>query len=112
VAAAAERQSFPAGKRIIERGELGDSFYIVLSGRVQVTRGGEVLATLADREFFGEGGALNARPGYSLARDATVEAETHVAAAVIPVEQFAGLVASAGGFRDLVYETMRRRQPG
>ncbi|MDX6535611.1 MAG: hypothetical protein QOF68_3355, partial [Gaiellales bacterium] len=40
------------------------------------------------------------------------EAETEVVAAVIPVERFAGLVAESGGFRDLVYETMRRRRPG
>jgi CRP-like cAMP-binding protein len=44
------------GQVVIREGEVGDSLYAIVSGKVQVTRGGpgNVLATLGPGDFFGE----------------------------------------------------------
>ena len=61
------------GERVIEQGSLGESFYIVCSGKVRVTRDEDgqrrVLATLDEGAFFGEMALLSQSP-----RSASVEA--------------------------------------
>lgn len=58
VAEALEEQSFREGEKIIEEGTPGETFYIIWSGRVKVTRRRgkeeETLALLVAQDFFGE----------------------------------------------------------
>jgi CRP-like cAMP-binding protein len=51
-----ELELFKPGEDIVLAGTLGDSFYLILSGAVQVfaASGGSSLATLKKGEFFGE----------------------------------------------------------
>lgn len=42
------------GTVVIEEGERGDAFYLLIEGRVQVTRSGAQLATLTAGDLFGE----------------------------------------------------------
>jgi CRP-like cAMP-binding protein len=47
-------QRLPADTVLIEEGERGDSFYILVDGQVDVTRGGRHLNTLVPGDCFGE----------------------------------------------------------
>jgi len=47
-------QRLPADTVLIEEGERGDSFYILVDGQVDVTRGGRHLNTLGPGDCFGE----------------------------------------------------------
>ena len=61
--------SFRAGEQLMTEGAEGGAMYIIQRGRVQVTRGGKVLAELGDNNFFGEISLLTDEP-----RTATVTA--------------------------------------
>ncbi len=54
--------TFAPGDFIVRQGQVGTGFYLVVSGRVRVERGGEVLARLSAGEFFGELSVLDQMP--------------------------------------------------
>jgi len=55
-------RSAPAGTKIISRGDAGSELYLVVSGRVNVSIEGLVLATMGAKEVFGELSALSPEP--------------------------------------------------
>ncbi len=59
----------PAGKNIVEKGEEGDSMFIIVNGKVAVMNGERVLNTLGERAVFGELALLDTEP-----RTATIRA--------------------------------------
>ncbi len=61
------------GKQIVEEGQTGLGFHLVLEGKVQVLVGGEGRAQLGPGEYFGEMSLIDGGP-----RSATVVAETPV----------------------------------
>jgi CRP-like cAMP-binding protein len=69
VAAMCDEVSLDKGEALFETGEVGDSLYVVLSGAVDVVRGGTVIARLGEGECVGEMAALDWEP-----RSATVRA--------------------------------------
>ena len=50
---------FRAGDSIIRRGEPGTSMFIIVSGRVRIHAGDQVIAELGEREVIGELAALD-----------------------------------------------------
>ena len=54
VASILERRTFPGAYRIFAEGDEGDALYLVVSGRVEVVKGGVSVATLGPQECFGE----------------------------------------------------------
>ena len=62
LAARAIRVAVPAGEAIIREGEPGDRFYVVVSGRVEVSVGGRVLRELGGGDSFGEIALLRDSP--------------------------------------------------
>lgn len=54
--------SLPAGKTLITEGQPTDSFFILVSGNVQVTRQGKPVRKLGPGDFFGEIGMLSQGP--------------------------------------------------
>ncbi len=48
------RESYLLGQEIVKEGEAGDCLYVILSGGVEVSRNGELLAVLNVGEIFGE----------------------------------------------------------
>jgi CRP-like cAMP-binding protein len=82
-----ELRSFEPGQSIVERGELGDSMYIVLRGVAQVDVGGR-FHELKPGEFFGEMALVAGKK-----RTATVKAgDERVDAFRIGSEEFQGFL--------------------
>ena len=59
---AGDPRPVPAGEAIIREGEPGDRFYVVVSGRVEVSVGGRVLRELGGGDSFGEIALLRDSP--------------------------------------------------
>jgi CRP/FNR family transcriptional regulator len=62
IAAAAVEVDFPADHVIVQQGEIGTGFFVVVSGGARVVRDGRAVATLGPGEFFGELSLLDGRP--------------------------------------------------
>jgi CRP-like cAMP-binding protein len=88
VAQIADEREFESGARLIVQGEIGDSLYLIVDGRVNVVRDGAVLATLGERECVGELAILDSEP-----RSAHVDADGPVLALKIEREDFHQLMA-------------------
>ena len=71
------------GQTVIKEGQPTESFFIVTSGNVQVTRRNKPIARLGPGEFFGEIGMLDRGPA-----SATVVADGPVEAMVLSHAQF------------------------
>jgi small-conductance mechanosensitive channel len=53
---------FPPGRAIVTHGERGAALFVVISGRVEVSRDGKSLAELTSGQFFGEMALLTGEP--------------------------------------------------
>ncbi|MBX3081107.1 MAG: MFS transporter [Anaerolineae bacterium] len=62
VASIVEEQEIEAGQTIFNKGDLGDSMYIIISGKVRVHDGEHLLNYLGEREVFGEMALLDPEP--------------------------------------------------
>ncbi len=62
VASIAEELERGPGDEIIREGDVDDSLYVIVAGRVSVTKGGRVLAELAEGEVVGELALLDPAP--------------------------------------------------
>ncbi len=65
--------TYSPGQAIIREGDADNSFYIILSGQVQILKNDRLIETLGEGDCFGEMGFL-----YSTERTATVKAKTDV----------------------------------
>jgi HEAT repeat protein len=68
-------ERYADGERIFAEGDHGDSLYVVIRGKVRITKRGEPIATLGAGEAFGEMAVLDAAPRSG---DATCEGDTEV----------------------------------
>jgi len=75
--------SLQLGHTVIREGQPTESFFILVSGNVQVTRAGKPAARLGPGDFFGEIGMLDHGPA-----TATVVADGPVEAMVLSHAQF------------------------
>lgn len=62
VASIVEVVDYPKGQKIFEKGDAGESMYIVVSGEVRVHDGERTLSLLGEREIFGELALLDPEP--------------------------------------------------
>lgn len=76
-------QSYEPGSHIIEQGDRGDLFYLVVSGTVDIVRDGRVVASTTAGGYFGEIALLRDVP-----RTATVRAQGPVSVYTLEREQF------------------------
>ena len=79
--------SYEAGRTIVDEGGAGVGFYLVLEGKVEVRKGGKVLATLGKGQFFGEMSVIDGQP-----RSADVVAVTASRCWVLVAWSFAGML--------------------
>jgi CRP/FNR family transcriptional regulator, cyclic AMP receptor protein len=71
------------GKVLCREGEIGHEFFVIVDGKVQVTRQGRRVATLGGGDFLGEIALVTEIP-----RTATVTAETPVRLFVLASREF------------------------
>ena len=64
----AEVVQYGSGEVIFPLGEMGDTLYVIVRGRVAIERAGKRLSTLGPGEAFGEMGVLDAAPRSAAAR--------------------------------------------
>ncbi len=87
VASITEQCEFDAGESLITEGDLGDSLYLIIEGRVDVVKGGATIARLGPKECAGEMSILDSEP-----RSATVRASAPTVALRLGREEFDGLL--------------------
>ena len=71
------------GKVLCKEGQMGREFFVIVDGKVQVTRKGRLLATLSGGDFLGEIAVVSDMP-----RTATATAETPVRLFVLTGRDF------------------------
>ncbi len=84
VVKACEQRSYPKGTVVINEKGDSDGMYIIVSGEVDVVRGGKLIAQLKENDFFGELALLKSK-----SRSATVQVTSdNLAAIFLPVTTF------------------------
>ena len=79
--------TLPAGRVVIQEGETGEEFFVVLAGKLSVTAGGKEVAVLGEGDFFGELALFDPAP-----RDATVTCVSDCELLVIHSRRFSPLL--------------------
>ena len=95
---------FAAGKVLCKEGESGGEFYVIMSGEVEVTRGGKAVATVGDGGFFGEVSLVQDVP-----RNATVTATTPIRSFVLTRGRFLKLLDDQPGVERKVLRALANR---
>lgn len=67
IAGLTESHAVPAGETVVEQGDEGDAFYVIVSGSADVRQADRSIASLAPGDFFGEIALIDGKP-----RSATV----------------------------------------
>jgi signal-transduction protein with cAMP-binding, CBS, and nucleotidyltransferase domain len=96
--------SVKAGKTLTREGALGQEFFVVLDGEVEVTHDGKTLAVCGAGGYFGEIALLDNRP-----RTATVTAKTDVLVEVLDRREFAALLRKSPEISSQIMATMAQR---
>ena len=84
----AEPIVFKTGQVLVREGDRGREFFVILDGKMAITRDGIAIAELGPGDYFGELALLDPGP-----RDATVTATTPGEAVVVEQRRFAALLA-------------------
>ena len=92
-------EEFQPGQPIIKQGDIGDKFYVIAEGEVNIvveSQGGtRAVATLKEGSFFGEVALLRDEP-----RNATVQASTPVLTYALSKENFLAAVKAHKSFEE------------
>lgn len=79
--------SYKVGDTIVNEGETGVGFYLILDGGAEVRKGGKTLASLGKGQYFGEMALIDGRP-----RSADVVATQPTTCWALTSWSFAGLI--------------------
>jgi potassium-dependent mechanosensitive channel len=101
------RQLFPAGQVVCKENDPGDSFYIILSGSVEVLsqKADQYIATLHEGEFFGEISLLLGTP-----RTATVRTSEDAILFVVERHDLQKLLEEQPNLADQIAQKLSERQ--
>jgi CRP/FNR family cyclic AMP-dependent transcriptional regulator len=94
---------FMGGATLVKHGEIGDSFYVVLTGQAKVVANGRTLNHLLPGDHFGEISLLDGGP-----RTASVVAETEMTLVIITQKDFLALLAKDPEITMCLLEGMAR----
>jgi CRP-like cAMP-binding protein len=94
----------PEGKILTREGETAQEFFVIIDGKVDVTKGGTRLRTLGEGDFFGEIGLFEDVP-----RTATVTAITPLRFFVLTRQSFWGMIDSMPQVERKILRALARR---
>jgi len=110
IAALVEEVQVKAGETIFEKGDAGDSLYVIVAGRVRVFVGGHTIAHLGPRDIFGELALLDPEP-----RTASIAAVEDTRLLRLDREAFTELMAGnieiVRGVLSVLCERLRKQAP-
>jgi CRP-like cAMP-binding protein len=92
------------GKVLCEEGQIGHEFFVIIDGRVQVSRKGRRVATLSSGDFVGEVALVTQMP-----RMASVTTETPVRLFVMTRRDFRGVLDNNPNVELKVLRALARR---
>jgi CRP/FNR family cyclic AMP-dependent transcriptional regulator len=101
---AAIEKTVRAGDKLVERGETGAGFYLILDGRAEVVAGGKKLAKFGPGDFFGELAVIDGAP-----RTADVVALTDTTCIVVSQWAMRSIISSHAEIALSMLEELARR---
>ena len=104
VAELGHRTDVGAGTELIDQGRVGDSCYVIVSGRANVYIRGEYVATVGPGSMVGEMALVEHRP-----RNATVVAETDMSLVRFGIGEFGRLLEASPTTHHRVMEMLNER---
>lgn len=90
IASIADEIDLPGGKVLIEEGDTGREFFVLVEGTAEVERGGKKVASIGAGDFFGEIALIAKTP-----RNATITTTSPARALVITDRAFRQLLDSS-----------------
>jgi CRP-like cAMP-binding protein len=106
----AEEIDVPAGKVLMREGEIGQEFFLIVSGKVKIERNGKLLRNLGPGDFTGEIALVQEEP-----RTATATCETDCRLLVVAHREFHTMLDQNPEFRRSVMgalaDRIRRLEP-
>jgi CRP/FNR family transcriptional regulator, cyclic AMP receptor protein len=104
VAKRAEDVKVDAGRLLVNEGDAGTEFFVIIEGNASVTRHGQKVADLGPGGFFGDLALLDRAP-----RNASVKAETPMELVVLGQREFAGIIDDVPEFAHKLLAGLARR---
>jgi CRP-like cAMP-binding protein len=92
------------GHVIMREGETGDTFFVITSGKVRVTRGDREIASIGAGDYFGELALFDPAP-----RNATIIAVGPVSLVSLSRSAFTAALDELPSLRDAILHGMARR---
>jgi CRP/FNR family transcriptional regulator, cyclic AMP receptor protein len=102
----ADELDVEAGRTLARQGDVGREFFVIESGRAEVTRDGKHVADLGPGDFFGEIALLE-----DDRRTATVTASGPMTLIAMTGSDFRGLRQTMPSVYETVRDEIRRRRP-
>ncbi len=100
-----EMKQYKPGTEIIRQGEMGQEFFVIGRGEVDIEVDGHRVNTLGQGTFFGEVSLVKQQP-----RNATVRAKTEVACFVLSKDEFQNVLSSSTTFEEELRKAIFSRQ--
>jgi putative ABC transport system ATP-binding protein len=100
-----EMKSYRAGSEIIRQGELGEQFFVIGRGDVDIEIDGVRVNGLSQGAFFGEIALIKKQP-----RNATVRAKTDVVCFLLGKVEFEKVLSSSASFEEELRQAIFSRQ--
>jgi CRP-like cAMP-binding protein len=104
VAQIAEENEYEPPEFLMREGELGDSMYLIVAGRVRVQKGEQTIVELGEKECVGEMAILDSEP-----RSATVQVIEPVTVLKIEREDFYELMSERAEIAHGIIKVLTRR---
>lgn len=100
-----ELRKYQPGEVIVQQGDIGEEFFVIGKGLVDVEVDGDLVNTLSEGGFFGEVSLVQGQP-----RNATVRAKTESACFVLSKDEFEKVMKSSNTFEEELRKAIFSRQ--